>query len=87
MTNICQPIVNAAQKHPEHLALQVPHSLEHSSGLSFQAFFFSCLPFPASINPSRLRRWRSLVGDYSTRLSPLSIAYRHSGARARSSYA
>lgn len=39
MTNICQPIVNAAQKHPEHLALQVPHSLEHSSGLSFQAFF------------------------------------------------
>ncbi|WP_350306733.1 fatty acid CoA ligase family protein [Photorhabdus viridis] len=35
MTNICQPIVNAAQKYPEHLALQAPHG----SGLSFREFF------------------------------------------------
>ncbi|WP_238401983.1 AMP-binding protein [Photorhabdus laumondii] len=39
MTNICQPIVDAAQKYPEHLALQAPHSRDHSSGLSFQTFF------------------------------------------------
>ncbi|MCW7547192.1 fatty acid CoA ligase family protein [Photorhabdus sp. APURE] len=39
MTNICQPIVDVAQKHPEHLALQAPHSLDHGRGLSFQEFF------------------------------------------------
>lgn len=87
MTNICQPIVDAAQKYPEHLALQAPHSRDHSSGLSFQTFFFSCLPFPASVNSSWVRRWRSLASDYPTRLSTLSIAYRHSGARASSRYA
>ncbi|WP_434526068.1 fatty acid CoA ligase family protein [Photorhabdus asymbiotica] len=39
MTNICQPIVDAAQKHPEHLALQAPYPLDNGCSLSFRDFF------------------------------------------------